>query len=155
MRGKKAPKREIEPDYKYNSIMVSKLINHVMQDGKKKVANDIVYTALDQLEKETKTKALEALETAYSNMKPKVEVRSRRVGGSNYQVPVPVRDDRQFALATRWLLDVARKSRNGKPVADALARELIAAFAGEGAVVKKREEVQRMADANKAFAQFA
>lgn len=155
MRGKQAPKRNIKPDEIYGSRMVSKLINYMMQDGKKATARKIVYSAMEQLAEETKVDPLEALEKAINTVKPKVEVRSRRVGGSNYQVPVPVPEDRQTALAFRWIIEAARKGRGGAPVYKALARELKDAFNGEGNAVKKRDEVKKMADANKAFAQFA
>ncbi len=155
MRGKQAPKREIKPDEIYGSKMVSKLINYIMKDGKKAIARKNVYSAMELLEKETKTKALEALEKAVNTVKPKIEVRSRRVGGSNYQVPVPVPEDRQTALAFRWIIEAARNNRGGAEFYKALARELKDAFNGEGNAVRKRDEVKKMAEANKAFAQFA
>jgi small subunit ribosomal protein S7 len=155
MRGKQAPKREIKPDEIYGSKMVSKFINYIMKDGKKAVARKNVYSAMEMLAKDTKTDALEALEKAVNTIKPKVEVRSRRVGGSNYQVPVPVPEDRQTALAFRWLIEAARNNRGGTEFYKSLARELKDAFNGEGNAVRKRDEVKKMADANKAFAQFA
>ena len=155
MRGKQAPKRQIKPDHKYNSVMVAKFINRVMQDGKKKIAQKIVYTAMDILAKESKMKPLESLDKAFDNVRPRVEVRSKRVGGSNYQVPMPVREDRQFAIATRWILDTARSNRGSSSFAESLGRELVLAFKGEGNAVRKKEETKRMADANRAFAQFA
>ena len=155
MRGKKAPKREIKPDEIYGSKLVSKFINYVMHDGKKATARKNVYSAMEFLEKETKTKALEALEKAVNTVKPKIEVRSRRVGGSNYQVPVPVPEERQAALAFRWIIEAARNNRGGIEFYKSLARELKDSFNGEGNAVRKKEEVKKMADANKAFAQFA
>lgn len=155
MRGKQAPKREIKPDEIYNSQLVTKLINFVMKDGKKATARKSVYAAIELLGKDTKQKPLEALEIAIENVKPKVEVRSRRVGGSNYQVPVPVPEGRQTALAFRWIIDAARKNRGGVEFYKSLSKELKDAFQKEGNAVRKKEEVKKMADANKAFAQFA
>ncbi|GAB4285558.1 MAG: 30S ribosomal protein S7 [Candidatus Dojkabacteria bacterium] len=155
MRGKQAPKRDIKPDEIYGSVEVSKFINYVMQDGKKTVARKIVYNALEKLAEETKTDAIEAFNKAMENVKPKIEVRSRRVGGSNYQVPVPVPESRQFALASRWIIEAARNGRGGKEVYLSLAKELIDAFNNEGTAVRKKEEVKKMAEANKAFAHLA
>jgi len=155
MRGKVAPKRKIQPDAVYNSEVVTKLINYIMQDGKKTTAKKIVYQALEELGKKTKSDPLVALEKALENVKPKIEVRSRRVGGANYQVPMPVRGDRQLALTLRWIIGTARGNRGGEDFWNALARELIAAHNGEGAAVRKKEEIQRMAEANRAFAHFA
>ena len=154
MRGKQAPKRNIIPDHKYGNVLVSKLINYVMLDGKKTTAEKIVYKALEQMEAKMKKPAMEVFETALKNVIPSVEVRSRRVGGANYQIPVPVRGGRRHALAYRWILEAAR-GRKGKPMADRLAQEFIDAANNEGAAVKKRADVQRMADANRAFAHFA
>lgn len=155
MRGKQAKKRPLKPDEVYNSTLVAKFINYVMKDGKKTVARTNVYNALKELAEKTKTEAIEALEKAVGNVMPKVEVRSRRVGGSNYQVPVPVNDDRQAALAFRWIIESARNARGSRPFYVSLGNELINAFNGEGNAIKKKEEVKRMADANRAFAQFA
>jgi len=151
MRGKQANNRPLKPDYKYNSTVITKLINYVMQDGKKTVAEKIIYDALEKLGKDTKKTPMEAFEIALNNIKPKVEVKSRRVGGANYQVPVPVTESRQLTLALRWLIDAARSSRGGKQFYEALARELIAANNKEGTSVKKREDTHKMAEANKAF----
>jgi small subunit ribosomal protein S7 len=154
MRGKQAPVRDIAPDYKYGNVLVSKLMNYVMEDGKKTVAQTIVYDALEQMEAKMKKPAMEVFETALKNIIPAVEVRSRRVGGANYQIPVPVRGGRRHALAYRWILEAAR-AKKGKPMAMRLAQEFIDAANNEGAAVKKRADVQRMADANRAFAHFA
>lgn len=155
MRGKQATRRKIKPDELYNSELVSKLINYVMLDGKKATARGIVYAAISDVQAKTKTKGLEGLEKAIENVKPKLEVRSRRVGGSNFQVPVPVTQNRQIALACKWLIDAARSARKNTEFSEALSRELVSAFNKEGNAIKKKDEVHRMADANKAFAQFA
>jgi len=155
MRGKKAIKRDLKPDLRYNSILVAKLINSVMLDGKKETARLQVYKALDDLATKTKVPAIDALEKAYDNVKPKIEVRSRRVGGANFQVPVQVSPERQQALATRWILDAARSGRKDTEFWVSLSREFQNAFKKEGSAFKKKEEVFRMAEANKAFAQFA
>lgn len=155
MRGKKAIKRELKPDLRYNSPLVAKLINSVMLDGKKETARLQVYKALDDLATKTKVPAIDALEKAYDNVKPKIEVRSRRVGGANFQVPVQVSPERQQALATRWILDAARAGRKDTEFWVSLSREFQNAFKKEGSAFKKKEEVFRMAEANKAFAQFA
>lgn len=154
MRGK-TPVRPVEPDKIYGSTLVTKLTNYVMHDGKKSVARYQVYAAIDEMNKKLKTKGIEGLEKAIENVKPKVEVRSRRVGGSNFQVPVPVTENRQIALAFRWILDSARNGRGSKQFWESLANELVAAYNKEGNAVKKKEEVKRMAEANKAFTQFA
>ncbi len=155
MRGKQAPKRIIKPDAKYNSELVSKLINYVMQDGKKNVATTNVYKAIEEVANITKTKGIEALEKAMENIKPKLEVRSKRIGGSNFQVPMPVNKDRQVTLAFRWILESARNGRGKSEFWQVLAREITSAYHNDGNAVKKKEEMHRMADANKAFAQFA
>lgn len=155
MRGKRAPKREIRPDEVYGSVTVAKLINYIMLDGKKNAARDIVYGALEELAEKTGKPAAEALEVGLANVKPEIEVRSRRVGGSNYQVPTPVPEGRQLALAFRWIIAGARGSRKNQPLKKVLARELIDAFNGEGSAMQKKAEVKRMAEANRAFAHFA
>lgn len=154
MRGKQAPKRVIDPDPKYNSVIIAKFINMVMRQGKKSVAQRVVYGCLDRLEKKSNQEALKAFEAALNNIIPAVEVRGRRVGGANYQVPVPVTGDRRYALAFRWLI-AAAKNRKGKPMDVKLADELLAALEQEGEAIKKRQDVQRMAEANRAFAHFA
>lgn len=154
MRGKRAPKRLIRPDVKFNNYLVAKLINYVMKDGKKSTAQRIVYDAFDFISNQTKQDPLEIYETAIKNVTPSVEVKSRRVGGANYQIPMPVRGERRHTLALRWLL-AATRSKKGKPMAQRLAAELIAASHNEGDAIKKREDVVRMAEANRAFAHFA
>jgi small subunit ribosomal protein S7 len=143
------------PDLKYNSVRVEKFINSVMWDGKKSTARKVVYDSFDLIKEKTKVESpLELFETAVRNVSPQVEIRSRRVGGANYQVPREVRPERKQALAFRWILTAAR-SRKGMPMHKRLAEELIAASKNEGTAVKKREDTHRMAEANKAFAHFA
>ena len=146
-------KREILPDPKFGSQLLAKFMNHVMVDGKKSVAEHIVYGALDIVADRKNGEPLELFEKALDNIRPMVEVKSRRVGGATYQVPVEVRPSRRTALAMRWLVDSARK-RGEKSMALRLAGELSDAFEGKGAAVKKREDVHRMAEANKAFSHF-
>lgn len=155
MRGKQSKKREIQPDGIYSSTLITKLINYVMLDGKKQVARDNVYKAIEIIQKDTNTTGIEGLEKALNNVKPQIEVRSKRVGGSNFQIPVPVSANRQITLAFRWIIDAARSNRGKLTFAQALAREIVAAYKKEGVAFKKKEEVFRMAEANKAFAQFA
>jgi len=154
MRGKQAKKRILPPDAKYGNVLITKLINHVMMDGKKTIAERVVYDALALIEKETEKPAMQVFETALKNITPAIEVKSKRVGGANYQIPVPVRGDRRHALAYRWLL-VAARAKKGKPMAGKLAEEIISAANNEGATIKKKQDVQRMAEANRAFAHFA
>ncbi len=154
MRGKKAPKRKIAGDPKYNSQVVAKLINCVMYGGKKQTAQTIVYGAFDQIEAKMKKPAIEIFDEAMKNVSPTLEVKSKRVGGANYQVPLQVRAERRIQLAFRWLLTAAR-SRKGKPMADKLAFELMEAAENRGDAVKKKTDVQNMAAANRAFAHFA
>jgi small subunit ribosomal protein S7 len=155
MRGKKAPKRHLEIDEVYNSLTVSKFVNYVMLDGKREIARSIVHAALEELGAKTKNPPVVALEQALANAKPKIEVRSRRVGGSNFQVPTPVPEHRQLGLAFKWLIAAARKARKTTEFSKVLAKELIDAFNGEGNAVRKKEDVQKMAEANRAFAQFS
>lgn len=156
MRGKKANLRKIEPDAKYKSKLVTKFINVIMQDGKKDIAEKIMYKAMDLLSKSAKKKkALEALEEAIDNVKPKVEVRSRRVGGANYQIPVPVNERRQQSLAIRWIVAAARQNRSGSTFAKQLGQVLTQSLNKEGAAFKKKEDTHKMAEANRAFARFA
>ncbi|MHC5110147.1 MAG: 30S ribosomal protein S7 [Planctomycetota bacterium] len=146
---------QLSPDTRFNSLLVSKFINGIMLDGKKSTATRAFYDAMDIVSRRVKdTPPLEIFETAINNCKPNVEVRSKRVGGSNYQVPMPVNRKRQQSLAFRWLREAAR-AKSGKPMADRLAAEIVDAFKGEGTAVTTRENVHRMADANKAFAHFA
>ncbi len=148
-----AAKREILPDPKFGNITLAKFINHLMISGKKSVAESIVYRALDKVEERTKADPLELFDKALETIQPMVEVKSRRVGGATYQVPVEVRPSRRMALAMRWLVDASRK-RGEKDMSLRLAGELLDAAEGRGAAVKKREDVHRMAEANKAFAHY-
>jgi small subunit ribosomal protein S7 len=152
-RRREVPKREILPDPKFSSSDVTKFVNVIMLDGKKAVAERIVYGAFAQIESKGGKNPIEVFTQALSNVKPMVEVKSRRVGGANYQVPVEVRPVRRMALAMRWLREAAKK-RGEKSMTQRLAGELIDAAEGRGGAMKKREEVHRMADANKAFAHF-
>lgn len=154
MRGKQAPRRSVSNDPKYGSPMVGKFINYVMKGGKKATAQKIVYTALDALALKTQKPAMDVFQEALNNVFPSVEVKSKRVGGANYQIPMQVRADRRTQLAFRWILTAAR-SKKGKPMAEKLATELLAAAENQGDAVKKKLDVQRMADANRAFAHFA
>ena len=153
MRKRRAIKRDVLPDPIYNSKVVTKLINQIMQDGKKGTAQKILYEAFEIVAKETGKPALDVYNEALENIKPALEVKSRRVGGSNYQVPIEVTPARSQALAIRWLIKYARE-RGGKGMAENLASELIDASNGTGAAVKKREDTHRMAEANKAFANY-
>src|ERR671912_2647512 len=152
-RRREVPKREILPDPVYNSQLVTKFINSLMTDGRKSVAERVFYGALKKVEDRAKDDPLKLFKKAVDNVKPALEVKSRRVGGSNYQVPVEVRPVRRTALAMRWLREAARK-RGEKSLGQRLAAELIEASEGRGGAVKKREEVHRMAEANKAFSHF-
>lgn len=152
-RRREVPKRNVLPDPKFGNQDLSKFMNVIMQDGKKSVAEKIVYGALAVIEKKTGKNALEVFSQAIGNVKPLVEVKSRRVGGANYQVPVEVRADRRMALAMRWVREAARK-RGEKSMGQRLAGELLEAAEGRGGAMKKRDEVHRMADANKAFAHY-
>lgn len=154
MRGKRATKREISPDPKYKNFLVAKLINSVMKKGKKTVAQKIVYEAFDLIKEKIKKDPLDIFNEAMKNVGPTVETKSRRVGGANYQVPIPVRPERRVALSFRWILEAARKTK-GMPMAEKLANELAAASQNQGEAIKKKLDVQRMAEANKAFAHFA
>ena len=155
MRRKQATKREIAPDPKYNDIRLAKFINNVMKKGKKSVAQRVVYDALEIVKSKTKTKEpLELFNKAMENVSPILEVKSKRVGGANYQVPYEVRGDRREALAMRWIIGAANNKR-GKPMSEKLAQELIDASKNEGEAIKKRQNMHRMAEANKAFAHFA
>lgn len=154
MRRKKKIQRPVETDRKYASVTVSKFINQVMKEGKKSVAERVVYAAFGVIEKETKKPALEVFETAVKNVAPLLEVKSRRIGGASYQVPREVRGERKTTLAFRWILQAAR-AQKGSPMARRLAQELIAASKNEGAAIKKRSDTHRMAEANRAFAHFS
>jgi small subunit ribosomal protein S7 len=152
-RRREVPKREVLPDPKFGSQDVSKFVNVLMTSGKKSVAERIIYGAFDQIKTKSGKDPLEVFNQAVSNVKPMVEVKSRRVGGANYQVPVEVRPIRRAALAMRWLRESARK-RSEKSMGMRLAGELMEAAEGRGGAIKKREEVHRMAEANKAFAHY-
>ena len=146
---------QLKADVRYNSLLVSKFVNSFMLDGRKSTATRIFYDAMDMVEKRIKDQPpIEVFEQAVNNCKPNVEVRSKRVGGSNYQVPMPVNRRRQQALALRWMREAAR-SKKGRPMAEALAHEIMDAYKGEGTAVTTRDNVHRMAEANKAFAHFA
>ena len=153
MRKRRATKRDVLPDPIYNSKVVTKLINTIMYDGKKGIAQSILYEAFDIVKERTGEEPLSVFEKAMENIKPTLEVKSRRVGGSNYQVPVEVTPQRSQALGLRWLVRYARL-RGGKGMADNLANEITDAYNGTGAAVKKREDTHRMAEANKAFAHY-
>ncbi|GDX63319.1 MAG: 30S ribosomal protein S7 [Ignavibacteria bacterium] len=153
MRKKRAEKRYAVPDPRFNDVMVSRFINKVMIQGKKNTARNLVYNAFDIIADKMKQDPIEVFRKALSNVSPAIEVRSRRVGGATYQVPVEVREERRIALAIRWLKLYASERRD-KSMASRLASELMAAANGEGSSVKKRDDVHRMAEANKAFAHF-
>jgi small subunit ribosomal protein S7 len=148
-----ATKREIIPDPRYGSVMLTKFMNMIMESGKKSVAEGIVYGALDVIGSKGHNEPLDVLSKALENVQPRVEVKSRRVGGATYQVPVEVRPSRRMALAMRWLIDASRK-RNEKNMPAKLAGELLDAFENRGAAAKKREDTHRMAEANKAFSHY-
>ncbi|ALT79440.1 MULTISPECIES: 30S ribosomal protein S7 [unclassified Roseateles] len=152
-RRREVPKRDILPDPKFGNVDLSKFMNVIMESGKKAVAERIIYGALEQVEKKVGKDPLEVFLVALNNVKPMVEVKSRRVGGANYQVPVEVRPVRRMALAMRWLKESARK-RGEKSMSQRLANELLEAAEGRGGAMKKRDEVHRMAEANKAFSHF-
>ena len=147
------PKKKLNPDPVYNSLSVSKFTNMIMLDGKKRVAEKILYSALEILAKNSKEDPITMMDKALQNVSPSVEVKSRRVGGSNYQVPVEVNTKRKQSLAMRWILEAADK-RNEKTMKNKLAAELLDAYDNKGSAVKKREDVHKMAEANKAFAHF-
>jgi small subunit ribosomal protein S7 len=153
MRRRRAPERKVLPDPKYKSELVTKFINGLMLKGKKSKAEKIFYTAMDIIEQKMKKDPLEVFNKAMENVAPVLEVRSRRVGGATYQVPVEVRPKRRRSLAIRWLVGFARK-RSERTMAERLANELMAAYKGEGASIKKKDDTHRMAEANKAFAHF-
>ena len=152
-RRREVPKRDILPDPKFGSIDVSKFVNVLMTEGKKSVAERIIYGALDTIKTKSGKDPLEVFSQAVQNVKPVVEVKSRRVGGANYQVPVEVRPSRRVALSMRWIREAARK-RSEKSMDQRLANELLEAAEGRGAAMKKREEVHRMAEANRAFSHY-
>ena len=152
-RRKKALKREKTPDPRFGSTLVTQFVSGIMKRGKKSVAEGIFYDAIDSIEKKTSQNGLEVFQKAMNNVKPMLEVKSRRVGGANYQVPVEVRPARRTALAIRWIINYSR-ARSEKTMAEKLAAEILAASRNEGASVKKKDDTHRMAEANKAFAHF-
>ena len=146
--------RGIKPDFKYNSALVSRFVNYIMDEGKKSVATKVVYGSFDIIKEKTKQDPVEVFDSAINKVSPILEVKSKRVGGATYQVPMEVRGDRRIQLAFRWVISAA-KSRKGKPMAEKLADEFIEITKGAGAAMKKRDDVQKMAEANRAFAHFA
>lgn len=152
MRGK-TPKRNILPDPKFNSVTIAKFINHIMERGKKSTAQKVVYDSFEIIKTKTKKDPLEIFDGAIKNVAPDVEVKSRRIGGGNYQIPIPVMGDRRNTLAYRWIIKAA-KDRKGAPMRNKLAEELISAFNKEGSAIKKRTDTYKMAEANRAFAHF-
>ena len=152
-RKRKAPIRKIYPDPKYGSVIISKFINSIMFDGKRSTAEKILYDALDRIKSTNKNDPLKVFNSAISNVKPNLEVRSRRVGGATYQVPVEVKANRGQALALRWLLDASRKRKN-KTMSEKLYFEILDASQNKGSAIKKREDTHKMAESNKAFAHF-
>jgi small subunit ribosomal protein S7 len=153
MRSRNTPKRKNNPDPRYHSLNITKFINYIMRRGKKSISQKVVYDSFDIIKEKTKKDPLEVFDGAIKNVGPEVEVKSRRVGGGNYQVPVPVMGDRRNALAFRWIINAA-SSRKGLPMREKLADELIAAYNREGAAIKKRQDTYKMAEANRAFAHF-
>ena len=163
MRGKQAPKRKIKADVRYGSQLVTKFINYLMDDGKKEVAQKVVYDCFDKIEEKIKAgkikkdqypNALAVFDQAVKNVIPQMEVRGRRIGGGNYQIPYPVRGDRRYFLSLHWIITVAQ-NRKGKPMSVKLFDEITAALENEGDAIKKRNDVHRMAESNRAFAHFA
>jgi len=154
MRGKPVSKRKVQGDSKYNDIDVAKFINYIMRGGKKSVAQKVIYQCFDIIREIIKQDPRHVFNKALKQVSPLLEVRGRRIGGANYQIPYQVRGERRFTLACRWIIGAA-KMRKGKPMAEKLAAEIMDAARGEGAAVKKRMDVHRMAEANKAFAHFA
>ncbi len=153
MRKSQAKKLPLAPDPRFNDKLVTRFVNNLMWEGKKSIAFDIFYNALDNVAKQTGEDGYEILKTALTNVTPAVEVRSRRIGGATFQIPSEVRADRKISLSMKWLIRYSRE-RNGRSMADKLANEIVAASKGEGAAFKKKEDTHRMAEANKAFAHF-
>ena len=153
MRKRRAEKRRLEPDPQYKDVLITRFVNNLMLDGRKNTSRKIVYDALQIIGDKTKKEPIEVFRKAISNVAPVTEVKSRRVGGATYQVPSEVREDRRIALAIRWIKQYS-SSRRDKTMAQKIAAELMAAYNGEGAAVKKREDTHKMAEANKAFAHF-
>lgn len=153
-RRKKVYTRHYEPDFKYNNVQVGRFINYIMQDGKKTVASKIVYKAFDIIQEKTKQDPIEVFDSAINKVAPILEIKSKRVGGATYQVPMEVRGNRRMLLAFRWML-IAAKARKGRPMAEKLAAEILDIQNGTGSAIKKRDDVQKMAESNRAFAHFA
>ena len=153
MRRRRAPKRKIDPDPRYNDFLIAKFINIVMECGKKSTAERIVYDALDIVKEKTSKEPLEVFRAALDNVRPLLETKSRRVGGATYQVPVSVSEDRGYSLALRWIRSYSRE-RKGKPMHEKLAQEIIDGFNKTGPSIKKREDMHKMAEANRAFAHY-
>ncbi|MBI3626997.1 30S ribosomal protein S7 [Candidatus Uhrbacteria bacterium] len=154
MRGKQAIKRKIKPDLKYNSLAVAKFINYLMRKGKKSTSQGVVYGAFDLIKEKTNEDPLVFFDKAMKNVTPTVEVKGKRIGGANYQIPMPVKAERKVVLASRWVIEAAQK-RKGMPMSEKLASELMDAANNVGEAIKKRQDVHRMAEANRAFAHFA
>ena len=154
MRGKQATKRKIEGDIRYNDTDIAKFINYIMKDGKKTIAQKVVYGAFDIIKEKTKQDPRHIFNKALKRISPLLEVRGRRIGGANYQIPYQVRGERRFTLGCRWLIGTVR-DKKGKSMSERLASEILSASEGEGAAIKKKEMVQRMAESNRAFAHFA
>ena len=155
MRGKQASKRKIKPDPKYQLPQLAKFINYIMKGGKKNTATKIVYQALDIIKEKSKRDPIEIFKRAIENISPVVEVRSRRIGGANYQIPYPTNESRQFVLASRWIIAAAKAKKGSKTMAKKLAEELLDAAEKQGSAIKKKEDLHRTAEANHAFAHFA
>jgi len=153
MRKKKAPKRYVQPDPKFGEVMITQFVNRLMYQGKKSVAYGAFYDALTLVEERTKEGGLDIWKKAIQNVGPSVEVKTRRIGGANFQIPTEVRGERKASVAMKWLIQYSRE-RNGKSMADKLASEIVAASKGEGGAFKKKEDTHKMAEANKAFAHF-
>ena len=154
MRSPVKGRNKVGPDYKYNSDIISKFINYIMERGKKNVAREIVYNTLEKIKTITKSEPMEVFEQALRNVGPLVEVRSRRIGGANYQVPREIRPERKGFLSMKWIIEAAR-AKKGKSMVERLSETIIEASKGEGEAIKKRENMHRMAEANKAFAHFS
>lgn len=154
MRRKRLYKKNHKTDVRYDNVALNRFINCLMRGGKKSVAETVVYRALEIASKETKAEPVLVFEKAIENASPSVEVSSKRVGGASYQIPREVRPERKFMLASRWIISASR-SKKGKPMAEKLAEELIAAYKNEGAAIKRKQDIHRMAEANRAFAHFA
>lgn len=154
LRRKLSKKRAVESDFKYSSPLVAVFVNKIMRSGKKSIAEKIVYGALERAEKDLGKPALEVLDAALNNASPQLELKSRRIGGANYQIPYEVKGERRITLGMRWIIDAARGGK-GKPMKEKLAQEIVNAFNNTGAAIKKKTDTHKMAEANKAFAHFA